>query len=494
MSYGSLKKNWSNLGFRGRLTTGLILLFAIIISIGYWALYLEFQKEMELEFNSSLYNYATDLIQRIEFRPNGQANLSSEVIISAEKIFPFPHGDALVKIIGFPFNSLFTFSNDHDSPRDLATLQRAMKDLPSKKFLDLAAPSGQNWRGLAIPLKTKTREKICFFVAVPLARLSMQETRLRSIFIMSHLLILTLCAVMISILSKSLLKTLEQLTNQVRELAIDKPNLIFETPGGPPEINLLAQRLNQFQTRIYQSLSAHQEFVAQAAHQLKTPLTIAFGHLEEMKNPEIDEKARRERVNVALHEIDFMASTIDNLLNLVQIEAGHQKVEKKQCDLLELILDSVARMDALSKRNGIKFQIQCVPETDKEQTWNIGTDSHLLNIILGNIFENALKYAVQSPIWVVLEQLNGINRLEIKNIQQATSKKFEGTPLKAKFRRGHTSIPGQGLGLYIADKLAAILDIDLKVFTATNEFIVELVFQGENEWKSSQYPSPEIIN
>lgn len=472
MNSATLRKVWEGLGFRTRLTFCLSGVFAIILAVGYWSLFLEFQEEIQSEFDRSLYNYATDLLQSLELNSGGKADLPFEVIFSADKIFPFPHGDALVKIYRKPFTELFSFTTDKDAPKNLITVNHHALLNETNVFLDLNAASGDAWRGILMQVDDAPVSDIYFFVAVPRQSLTNQENKFRSIFIAGQLIILIISAFMISVLAKSLLKSLETLTHNIREMPINNPDFKFEVSPGPPEITILAKILNQLLARIQQSLLAHQEFVAQAAHQLKTPLTIAKGHLEQLAlvhHPETNSNLK-----VALEEIDMLSSTITNLLNLVQIESGFQNFNSVEVDLLDHVMSEVDRLDYLARKKGLKFQIKCIDQNPNQPEWCIKTDPQLLSIIFGNLLENSIKYAYESPIEIKLESTENLFVIAISNQTDPKTDPMISPNLRDKFIRGNTPEPGQGLGLYIAYKIASILNINLSLENLGSAFIVKL--------------------
>jgi K+-sensing histidine kinase KdpD len=100
----------------------------------------------------------------------------------------------------------------------------------------------------------------------------------------------------------------------------------------------------------------------------------------------------------------------------------------------------------------------------------------LISIIFKNLLENAIKYSSHSPIEIRLK--NERRAIEVTIINPAAievdSKKLS-IDFKDKFVRGNTPEPGQGLGLYIADKISAILNIQLIVDRDSSHFAVKVV-------------------
>lgn len=476
MNFARLRKSWSNLGFRLRLVIGLSSVLALVLIVGYWAIFMEFQAELQSEFDRSLYNYATDLLENVQLTPGGEADLPFHVIFSAEKVFPFPHGDALVKIYRHPFYELFSFSSDQQAPTDFNFLRNEILHNRDNTFYDLTASNGDRWRGVLIQVDESPVPSIYFFVAVPRDTLTSHELKFKSIFIAGQLVTFFISAFLISILSKSMLRSLEKLTSSIDYIPLTEKE--FEVPEGPPEVTLLVNLLNKLLRQVRKTLSAHQEFVAQAAHQLKTPLTIAKGHLEQIVNVshEGDKIQDPSHLKIVLEEIDFMSSTISNLLNLVQIESGFQNLKVSEVELLDQILFSVDHLEYIARKKSVKFQVHCEDsEVAAETEWMTHTDPQLFSIILNNVLENAVKYASASPIEVNVLSVNDDFKITIINhcLMEYDDSMLAG--LKEKFVRGLTLESGQGLGLYIAMKIAEALQMDLTVGFEQGLFRVELI-------------------
>lgn len=479
MNSVSLKRLWAELGFQSRLTIGLSGVFAVILALGYWALFLEFQGELQHDFDHALYNYTTDLLQNVDLNGAGKADWPYEVFFSPDKIFPFPHGDALVKLFQPPFKETFSFTTDRDAPVDLAAVQSLMQARTNQVFFDLTSAKGLPWRGLLMRVTKSSEQEAYFFVAVPRGILTAQENKFRSIFIAGQLIILALAIFMISVLARSLLQSLQSLTSSIRTMPLNQTDYSFDVPSGPPEINLLAELLNRLLAQVQQSLVAHQEFVSKAAHQLKTPLTIAKGHLEQFQKSLPPDSAKQ--LAVAIDEIDIMSGTINNLLMLVQIESGFQSINTTDVNLLDQLLAEIDHIDYLAHKKALKFQVICNDTESSAGPWTINTDPQLLSIVLNNLLENSVKYASESPIEVQMNLLGDQVSINISNKIINSGKSLSAEELKAKYVRGQHPETGQGLGLYIAYKVASILNIQLGFQNYDGTFAVQLRFPKKTD-------------
>ena len=113
------------------------------------------------------------------------------------------------------------------------------------------------------------------------------------------------------------------------------------TDSGPPEMRALAAELNETVARLDALLRSQQEFVADASHQLRTPLAALRLRLENLER-DVDEEGKPS-LEAALAEVNRLARLVDALLALARADASRPSPEP--IDLDELV---ASRLDAWS--------------------------------------------------------------------------------------------------------------------------------------------------
>ncbi|MGL6278440.1 MAG: ATP-binding protein [Gaiella sp.] len=125
-------------------------------------------------------------------------------------------------------------------------------------------------------------------------------------------------------------------------------NLAARAPvEGPPEVRAVASSFNAMVGRVESMLEDQSAFVADASHQLRTPLTALRLRLE---NLAADQGADSDALQAATAEIDRLAELVDGLLALARSEAGVQRAET--VDLSALASERVAAWEALAVERG----------------------------------------------------------------------------------------------------------------------------------------------
>ncbi|MBS0654276.1 MAG: ATP-binding protein [Verrucomicrobia bacterium] len=176
------------------------------------------------------------------------------------------------------------------------------------------------------------------------------------------------------------------------------------------EFAQLASTLNSLSRRIKNQIESLKEFVANASHELKTPLTIIRGFAETLKeNPDLQKETVAEIVDKIVKNCNRMTTTVHNLLTLADIE-NLPCSRVLPCNLTTLA--AVCRNNLQSLYPEVKLVIDYVEEYDFE----IAADSELLEVAIMNLIDNAAKYSLKQPtIWLHFERVPGFIKVVIKD-------------------------------------------------------------------------------
>ena len=123
---------------------------------------------------------------------------------------------------------------------------------------------------------------------------------------------------------------------------------------GTSEQRSLAMSFNEMTARLASALRAQREFVADASHQLRTPLSGLRLRLEEARASRLPEDAAHE-VDAAMREVDRLSATVDELLLLSR--AGERDAPAEQLDLSELARATAARWSRAAAEKGMAVEV-----------------------------------------------------------------------------------------------------------------------------------------
>jgi signal transduction histidine kinase len=213
---------------------------------------------------------------------------------------------------------------------------------------------------------------------------------------------------------------------------------------GPPEVRELARRLNASTARLQALIAAQHDFVADASHQLRTPLTALRLRLE---NLERDITAGgRDDLEGALGEADRLGRLVEGLLTLVRAErVNEQRVPE---DVAETVRERVAAWSPLAEDESIRLEL-VAPEEPLPARVVPGA----VEQILDNLLDNALlATGGRGEVRVGLERSTGWVLLTVSDRGPGMTPQ----QLASAFERFWTTRgrEGSGLGLAIVDQLA----------------------------------------
>ena len=207
--------------------------------------------------------------------------------------------------------------------------------------------------------------------------------------------------------------------------------------GVPSEIKPLIHAFNAALGRLENGFTVQQQFLASAAHELQTPLTLVRGQIE--LQPEIADK------ELLLREIDLMARQVRQLLHLAEVSEA-QNFTFAEISTAEVARDVLAYLERKATGKQVKLELDTA---DAPAT--LWADRSALFILLKNIVENALN--VSAPNSVVRLVIGAVS---IEVIDQGPGIREEHLPylFKRFWRAPGARHDGAGLGLAICKEIA----------------------------------------
>lgn len=214
---------------------------------------------------------------------------------------------------------------------------------------------------------------------------------------------------------------------------------------GSAEQRSLGHTFNDMTSRLSRALGSQRQFVADASHQLRTPLAGLRLRVEEADARAGDPEVRRE-LKGAMNEIDRLARTVDELLVLSR--AGERDGPGELLDLAEIGERLVERWQTYATAHDRPLTL------DVQNSGQVFGSHADIDRALDALVENALQYTPPGSSTAVIVGGNGIAVRD----QGPGLKEDEGEELFDRFRRGDVGLataPGTGLGLAIARELVS---------------------------------------
>jgi two-component system, OmpR family, sensor histidine kinase CiaH len=202
-----------------------------------------------------------------------------------------------------------------------------------------------------------------------------------------------------------------------------------------------------------------QNFMMAVTHELKTPISVAKLNLETLQKYNLDQGKQKKIIRSTLDETSRLDFLTNNILISSQLEGRRYESSKEELDLSSLMKDCIHGF-----RN--RFPERIISE-DIEADADVKGDALLLQMLVNNLLENALKYsAKENPVSTSLKKYRSGIELQVKDegpgIPDTEKKKI----FSKFYRVGNEATrktQGTGLGLYLCQKIARDHNADISV-------------------------------
>ncbi|MBU1911641.1 PAS domain S-box protein [Patescibacteria group bacterium] len=203
------------------------------------------------------------------------------------------------------------------------------------------------------------------------------------------------------------------------------------------------------------------EFISLASHQLRTPLSTMNWYLELFSD---EKEGLSQMQKESVREMDRaskrMSDLLDTLLHAARLEGGNIMPNIRKIDIIAFMNDVVAECRSVAKIEGVN----CKSDISQEPI-TINTDPVLLNVIIQNLFSNAVKYSPKGgDVKITLKSDGKYIDITVKDSGMGIPANEQHRVFERLFRaRNVKSIDteGSGLGLYISKMISGVIGGEL---------------------------------
>jgi two-component system, OmpR family, sensor kinase len=248
----------------------------------------------------------------------------------------------------------------------------------------------------------------------------------------------------------------------------------FSTPipvDSHDEVGELAKTLNEMRVRLERLDRARKEFIANASHELRTPIFSLGGFVEllEEEDPEPDPAARAEFVATMRQQVDRLTKLATDLLDLSKLDADALEVKAEPVDLAEIAESVASEFTVALQRHGSVLDIE------RERGVVAAGDPDRVAQIIRILLDNALTHTPEKTrIYVTAQLQQGEPTLIVRDDGPGIEARNRGQVFERFFTADQVS--GSGLGLAIARELARLMSGELALNSrrGRTEFVLTL--------------------
>jgi signal transduction histidine kinase len=298
-----------------------------------------------------------------------------------------------------------------DTDNDAAAENRGLVQaaLSGRSVTSFASDEGQPWAAAAVPINVDGRPQGALLLGLVA---SSTERRVHEIWLALAGLavgVLVLTVLVGMLLARSLSRPLARLESAVNRLGQGNLSTRAATDDGPPQVRSLATQFNHMAARLAELVDAQSRFVADASHQLRSPLTALRLRLENLEAG--SDGAAADDLAAAGREVQRLSRVVDGLLTLNRAEGTTP--QPRPADVGEIIEDRCEAWSALAEERRTHLQAEFLLEGHPVVMLVPGDLDQILDNLLANAVEASpaggrirVQLSAGEPGWIELHVID----------------------------------------------------------------------------------------
>jgi signal transduction histidine kinase len=244
------------------------------------------------------------------------------------------------------------------------------------------------------------------------------------------------------------LRPVEAMRLRARQVSLSGGDDTLPLPAAHDEIRRLGETLNEMLERLRGSFERERRFVADASHELRTPVAVIKTELEGALRSGGSDPAVTAALSAAVEECDHLAQLAEDLLVVARSGDGELPLRRETVDAGELLERVRQRFGDRADRAGRAIRLE-----RGQDVW-LDADPLRLQQAVGNLVDNALRHG-EGEIVLRSAARNGLVELSVSDAGSGFPAGFEGRAFE-RFARGDGARTrgGSGLGLAIVKTIA----------------------------------------
>ena len=280
-------------------------------------------------------------------------------------------------------------------------------------------------------------------------------------------------------LARRSLSPVVAMADRARRIGIESLGDRLPVANPRDELGLLASTFNELLGRLEASLVQQRQFMADASHELRTPVTIArTAAAVALQQPNRDETEYREALEIIEQEATRLSRIVDDMFTLTRADAGNYPVRTTALYLDEVVDDAVRAARVVANLRGVSIACESVHPAP------VTVDEDLVRRLIGNVLDNAIRYTPSGgAVRVALDRDGDRYALSIADQGPGIPADVQTRIFERFYRvdaaRTHEGVRdgGAGLGLALARWIAEVHGGDIRLAASSrlgSTFVISL--------------------
>lgn len=176
------------------------------------------------------------------------------------------------------------------------------------------------------------------------------------------------------------------MAEQARRISGNNLDTRLEIGRAAEELTVLSASFNELLSRLDQTFESMRRFVADASHELRTPISVIRGEADVALSHERSAAEYRQSLAIILDESRRLSRLVDDLLNLARADAGHVRLQVQEFYFNDLLAECCRSVQALAAARDIRLECQSGEDVQ------FRGDEELLRRLIVNLLDNAIRY------------------------------------------------------------------------------------------------------
>lgn len=254
-------------------------------------------------------------------------------------------------------------------------------------------------------------------------------------------------------LASQAINPINELARAMREIGFERLDRRLHWPRSD-EIGRLAQSFDDLLARLEASFTRERQFISDASHELKTPLTSINANAQMLLRwAERDETVRRESLDTIARESALVGDMVNGMLTLAKADRGDE-IPKEPVSLIEEARAVVRYATPRARQKGLEIDFEQASESAI-----VNADASLIRQMIGNLVDNAIKFTESGKVEVRAGSEDGNGWVEVRDTGPGVADADLPRIFERFYRADRSrsrSVPGTGLGLAIVQSIARV--------------------------------------